>query len=105
VRRIPLPARDGPTEGVSRAGLALADAEAALALAYHEAVLERGLRDIAAKGPGAAGRAGLAGALLGARDGVRAIPDGWTARDDGNILGALAVRLVRVESAAFAGSS
>jgi ADP-ribosylglycohydrolase len=105
VRRIPLPARDVPPEGVSRPGLALADAEAALGLAYHESVLERGLRVIAGPGPVAAGRAGLAGALLGARDGVRAIPDGWTARDEGNILGSLAVRLVRVDSAASAGAS
>ena len=102
VRRVPLPARVVPPEGVSRPGLALTDAEAALRLAYHEPVLERGLRVIAAPGPVAAGRAGLAGALLGARDGVRAIPDGWTARDDGNILGALAVRLVRVDSGASA---
>jgi ADP-ribosylglycohydrolase len=105
VRRVPLTARDPSPEGISQSGLALADAEAALRLAYHEAVLERGLRGIASPGPVAAGRAGLAGALLGARDGVRAIPDGWTARDDGNILGALAVRLVRVDSAATVSSS
>jgi ADP-ribosylglycohydrolase len=105
VRRVPLPARDPPPGGASRPGLALADAEAALRLAYHESVLERGLRGIAVPGPVAAGRAGLAGALLGARDGVRAIPDGWTARDEGNILGSLAVRLVRVDSGASAGAS
>jgi ADP-ribosylglycohydrolase len=105
VRRIPLPARGVAPEGVSRPGLALADAEAALGLAYHESVLERGLRGIASPGPVAAGRAGLAGALLGARDGVGAIPDGWTAGDEGNILGSLAVRLVRVDSAASAGAS
>jgi hypothetical protein len=104
VRRVPLPLRDVP-ERVPQLGLALADAEAALRLAYHESVLERGLCGIAESGPVAAGRAGLAGALLGARDGVRAIPDGWTARDDRNILGAVAVRLVRVDSGAAAGSS
>jgi ADP-ribosylglycohydrolase len=102
VRRVPLPERGVPPEGVFQPGRALADAEAALRLSYHESVLERGLRGIASAGPVAAGRAGLAGALLGARDGVRAIPDGWTTRDDGNILGALAVRLVRVDSAATA---
>jgi hypothetical protein len=104
VRRVPLPARDMSPEGDSSSGLAVGDAEAALRLAYHEPVLERGLRAVAAPGPVGAGRAGLAGALLGARDGVGAIPDAWTARDDRNILGALAVRLVRVDSAAFARS-
>ena len=105
VRRVPLPAREVLREEASLPGPALADAEAALRLAYHEPVFERGLRGIAAPGPVAAGRAGLAGALLGARDGVRAIPEGWTTRDDGNILGALAVRLVRVDSATSAGAS
>jgi ADP-ribosylglycohydrolase len=103
VRRVPLPTREVSTEGAPPPGLALADAEAALRLAYHEPVLERGLRAVASLGVIAAGRAGLAGALLGARDGVRAIPDGWTTRDDGNILGALAVRLVRVDSPATRG--
>jgi ADP-ribosylglycohydrolase len=105
VRRVPLPARDVPPEGEPRPGLALADAEAALRLAYHEPVLERGLRAVAAPGAVAAGRAGLAGALLGARDGVRAIPEDWTVPDDRNILGAVAVRLVRVDSGAAASSS
>jgi len=100
VRRVPLPARDMSPEGEFPPGLALADAEAALRLAYHEPVLERGLRAVAALGAVAAGRAGVTGALLGARDGVRAIPDGWTAVDDGNIWGAIAVRLVRVDAAA-----
>ena len=104
VRRVPLPAREILPEGASRPGLALADAEAALRLAYHEPLLERGLRGIAAPGPVAAGRAGLAGALVGARDGVRAIPEGWTIPGDRNILGALAVGLVRVDSAASAGA-
>jgi ADP-ribosylglycohydrolase len=105
VRRVPLPASDVSAEEESRPGLALADAEAALRLAYHEPVLERGLRAVAAPGAVAAGRAGLVGALLGARDGVQAIPDGWTARNDRNILEALAVRLVRVDSGAPAASS
>jgi ADP-ribosylglycohydrolase len=105
VRRVPLPARDVPPEGDCSPGMALTDAEAALRLAYHEPVLERGLRAVAARGAVAAGRAGVAGALLGARDGVRAMPEDWTARDDRNILGALAVRLVRVDSGAAASSS
>ena len=102
VRRVPLPAAAPPTEKASGPGLALDDAEAALRLAYHEPVLERGLRGIAAAGAGAAGRAGLAGALLGARDGVGAIPDAWTARVDGGHLGSLATRLVRADPAAAA---
>lgn len=105
VRGVPLPARDVPPAEASRPGLALADAEAALRLAYHEPLLGRGLRAVAAPGAVAAGRAGLAGALLGARDGVRAIPEDWIALDDRNILGALAVRLVRVDSGAGASSS
>jgi hypothetical protein len=100
VRRVPLPARGLSPAADFPPGLALGDAEAALRLAHHEPLLERGLRAVAAPGAGAAGRAGLAGALLGARDGAEAIPDGWTSRDDGNILGALAVRLVRVDSPA-----
>jgi ADP-ribosyl-[dinitrogen reductase] hydrolase len=105
VRRVPLPARDVPPEEKLRLGLALADAEAALRLAYHEPVLERGLRAAAAAGTVTLGRAGLAGALLGARDGAQAIPEDWTVLDDRNIWGALAVRLVRVDSGAAASSS
>ncbi len=102
VRRVPLPARDVPPERDASAGMALGDAEAALRLAYHEPVLERGLRAVAAPGAVAAGRAGVAGALLGARDGIRAIPEDWIVLDDRNILGGLAVRLVRVDSGAAA---
>ena len=101
-RRVPLPAaapgeRSGP-------GLAVADAEAALRLAYHEPVVDRGLRAVAEPGVAAAGRAGLSGALLGARDGVGALPEAWIAVVDGGGLAALAARLVRVESPA-AGAS
>lgn len=48
----------------------------------------------------AAGRAGLAGVLLGARDGARSIPASWTVQLDSDILGDLATRLVRVDQAA-----
>jgi ADP-ribosyl-[dinitrogen reductase] hydrolase len=95
VRRVPLPDRHAAAGDGSVPGLALADAEAALRLAYHEPLLERGLPAAAAAGPVAAARAGLAGALLGARDGAAAIPEAWTSREDRATLGALAARLVR----------
>ena len=63
-------------------------------------MLERGLRGVAVAGAAAAGRAGLAGALFGARDGAGALPDGWTEMVDRDGLGALAERLVRVPAAA-----
>jgi ADP-ribosyl-[dinitrogen reductase] hydrolase len=100
VRRVPLPARAGPAEGTPVPGRAVDDAEAALRLADHEPLLERGLRAVAAPGPAAAGRAGLAGALLGARDGAEAVPASWASPADGDALGALAARLVRVDAAA-----
>jgi hypothetical protein len=80
VRRVPLP--PDPTAAGSGPGMAVADAEAALRLAYHEPLLDRGLRAVAALGVPAAGRAGLAGALLGARDGVGILPEEWTALVD-----------------------
>jgi ADP-ribosylglycohydrolase len=97
VRHLPLPSR---ADSAGALGQALGDAVAALRLAYHEPVLERGLPAVAAAGPGAAARAGLAGALLGARDASRAIPAAWTAPLDADILGALAARLVRADTAA-----
>ena len=107
VRHVPLrpsagsPGGSGPEGAVGSAlGSALGDAVAALRLAYHEPVLERGLRAVAAGGPEAAARAGLAGALLGARDSSRAIPATWTAPPEADILGALAARLVRADTAA-----
>jgi len=81
VRRVPLPADAVPGGHGAGQGQAVADAEAALRLAYHEPLLERGLDGIA-RGPGCAGRAGLAGALLGARDGVEAVPAGWISAVD-----------------------
>jgi len=99
VRRVPFPARAAPADDGAAPGQALADAEDALRLAYHEPLLERGLERLASAGAAAAGRAGLAGALLGARDGVDAVPAGWTSAVDLDILGAVAARLVRVTSA------
>ena len=97
VRRVPIRERADASPHDSTAGQALDDVVAALRLAYHEPLLVRGLRAIAEPGPVAAGRAGLAGALLGARDGAGAVPDDWTRPDDRTNLGALAARLVRVE--------
>jgi ADP-ribosylglycohydrolase len=99
VRRVPLPAKAIAETGRSGPGDAVGDAEAALRLAYHEPLLERGLLELARIGTRAAGRTGLAGALLGARDGAQSIPASWTAQLDGDILGALAARVVGVDPA------
>jgi hypothetical protein len=98
VRRVPLPA--GAASAGGAAGLALADAESALRIAYHEPLLQRGLLAAGAPGSGAAGRAGLTGALLGARDGAAAIPPAWTSGVERDTLGSLAARLVRADRAA-----
>ena len=94
VRRVPLPRRAQVEEAAAAAGHAPADVVAALRLAYHEPLLERGLAEFAGAGPARAGRAGLVGALLGARDGAAAIPSAWTASVDRPILMGLAGRLV-----------
>ncbi|MBA3498179.1 MAG: ADP-ribosylglycohydrolase family protein [Gemmatimonadales bacterium] len=104
VRRIPLPAHAVTARESSVPGHALDDADAALRLAYHEPLWERGLHDMAGAAA-AAGRAGLAGALLGARDGVGAIPAAWNSRVDADVLSLLAARLVRAEHAAVSPSS
>ena len=95
MRRVPLPV--GPAPVIGELGQAVADTEAALRLAYHEPLLDRGLRASAEPGAAAAGRAGLAGALLGARDGLRAIPEASDIDRDELVL--LAGRLVHRESA------
>ena len=98
VRRVPLPPPIPPDgRGAAAAGApgsALDDLEAALRLAHHEPLLERGLRAAAGVGPAAAARAGIAGALLGARNGAGAIPADWTSRVDAELLGSLGARLV-----------
>jgi ADP-ribosyl-[dinitrogen reductase] hydrolase len=104
VRRVPLPSGTAPSGSAAAAGSelgsALGDVEAALRMAHHEPLLERGLRAAAGPGPSAAARAGVAGALLGARDGAGAMPADWTSRVDGDILRSLAARLVRTYPAA-----
>jgi ADP-ribosyl-[dinitrogen reductase] hydrolase len=75
-------------------GSAVADASAALRLVYHEPLPARGLAPVRAAGPEAAGRAGLAGALLGARDGADRLPADWLPGAHRANLQALAERLV-----------
>jgi ADP-ribosylglycohydrolase len=94
MRRVPLPERAVAGAAGAAPGRAPDDAEAALRLAYHEPMPARGLAAIARPGPASAGRSGLAGALLGARDGAAAIPRDWISPDDRARLGALAERLV-----------
>lgn len=91
VRRIPLPLLTGLAPETPAA---LVDADAALRLAYHEPLLGRGLATLAGAGPSAVGRAGLAGALLGARDGRAAIAAAWPAAIDRDDVAHLAARLV-----------
>jgi len=95
VRRVPLWTSRTATEDAP--GQAVADAEAALWLAYHEPMLERGIRGTAT-GKATVGRTGLAAALMGARDGINAIPSAWTVGLDMANLEALAARLVRADS-------
>ena len=79
VRRVPLERR----EELEAAELSPADAvgcvRAALWLAYREPLLERGVRWAAKGQPHGSALAGAAGALLGVRDGVEALPESWTA--------------------------
>lgn len=78
VRRVPLEKREHlPIAGPS-AGLAVAGAEIGLWFAYHESRLERGLVWLADAGEDTGTVTGIAGALLGARDGEGAIPESWT---------------------------
>jgi ADP-ribosylglycohydrolase len=104
VRQVPLPPPIPPdgngAAAASAPGSALGDLAAALRLAHHEPLLERGLRAAAGPGPAAAARAGIAGALLGARNGAGAVPADWTSRVDAELLGSLGARLVeRAEKA------
>jgi ADP-ribosylglycohydrolase len=73
VRRVPVERR----QDLVTAELSVSDAvgcvKAALWLAYHEPLVERGLRWAAEGGSGRSALAGTAGALLGARDGADAL--------------------------------
>lgn len=95
VRRVPLmEERDLALTGPS-AGDAITCMTAALWTAHHEPRLERGLVRLANAGGDTDTNAAVAGGLLGARDGVRAIPGRWLAQLPAAAeLEALAVRLV-----------
>lgn len=97
LRRVPLLAGAAHAAAAPTAplGSALGNAEAALRLAYYEPLLERGLQETAKEGVAGAGQAGLAGALLGAREGLDAIPAAWTTAPAAAELADLAARLVR----------
>lgn len=75
LRRIPALARE---ELPAAADGAVSGAVIALWLAHHEPDLERGMAWLAE--PGRLPVAGVAGSLLGARDGERAFPERWTVR-------------------------
>jgi ADP-ribosylglycohydrolase len=77
LRRVPLDRREQLATELSPAD-AVGCVRAALWLGYHEPLPERGMRWAAEWGPHGA-LAGTAGALLGARDGVEALPQSWTA--------------------------
>ena len=98
VRRVPLLRRDE----LGIAGAAPNDAvtcmTVALWFAHHEPLLERGLVAIVAAGGDTDTNAGVAGGLMGARDGIRAIPARWLAQIPGTAeLEQLALALAGVE--------
>lgn len=77
VRRVPLERReDLPVTGGS-AGYVVHGVEIALWFAYHEPQLERGLIWLANAGGDTDTNAAVAGGLMGARDGIAAIPPRW----------------------------
>ena len=99
LRRVPLERR----EQLDAAELSPADAvgcvRAALWLGYHEPLLERGVCWAAERQPDGAALAGVAGGLLGARDGVEALPPSWIAALTGaESLRHLAAALVPISS-------
>lgn len=79
VRRVPLERRDALPLDPGSAGLAVPTLEIALWFAYHEPLLERGVRWLAGAGGDTDTNAAAAGGLMGARDGERAVPDRWVA--------------------------
>lgn len=95
VRRVPLERRgDLPVAGPG-AGYVVHGVEIALWFAYHEPSLERGLSWLAAAGGDTDTNAAVAGGLMGARDGVAAVPATWIAAiPDAERIGSLGLRLV-----------
>ncbi len=77
VRRVPIERHEDSVAAELSPSSAVGCVRAALWLAYHEPLADRGLRWAAEGGPGRSALAGTAGALLGARDGVEAL-DRWS---------------------------
>jgi ADP-ribosyl-[dinitrogen reductase] hydrolase len=98
VRRVPLLRRDELCIAGAAANDAVTCMTVALWFAHHEPLLERGLVAIVAAGGDTDTNAGVAGGLMGARDGTRAIPARWLAQIPGTAeLEQLALALAGVE--------
>ncbi len=97
VRRVPLEKKEElPIVGPS-AGYVVHGVEIALWFAYHEPSLERGLLWLVNAGGDTDTNAAVAGGLMGARDGERAVPGRWVeAVPDSDRIRALATSLVGV---------
>ena len=83
VRRVPLLRREDLAPAGQGANDALTCLTVALWFAHHEPLLERGLVAIVNAGGDADTNAAVAGGLMGARDGARAIPARWLAQIPG----------------------
>ena len=95
VRRVPLERRDDLPVTGSEAGYVVHGVEIALWFAYHEPDLERGLVWLANAGGDTDTNAAVAGGLMGARDGVEAVPGRWVAAvPDRDRIARLALELV-----------
>ena len=79
VRRVPVARRESLPLDPGSAGLAVATLEIALWFAWHEPILERGVVWLAGAGGDTDTNAAMAGGLMGARDGERAVPARWLA--------------------------
>jgi ADP-ribosyl-[dinitrogen reductase] hydrolase len=96
-RRVPLERREELPLAGDEPGSAVHCMEIALWFAHHEPNLERGLVWLANAGGDTDTNAAVAGGLMGARDGERAIPPRWLdALPDSDRLRRLAERLARV---------
>lgn len=79
IRRVPLERREELPVAGPEAGYVVHGVETALWFAYHEPNLERGLQWLATAGGDTDTNAAVAGGLMGARDGERAVPLRWVA--------------------------
>lgn len=99
-RRVPLLRQEELVFTGHAAGDAVTCMTIALWFAHHEPVLERGLITIVNRGGDADTNAAVAGGLMGARDGVRAIPARWLAQIPGtDELEQLALQLAGLDPA------